>query len=31
VLAAIKDKVLAEGKLETKYTVNPKTGAEVPK
>jgi len=31
VLAAIKDKLLAEGKLETKYTVNPKTGAEVPK
>ena len=31
VMAAIKDKVLAEGKLETKYTINPATGAEVPK
>ena len=31
VMAAIKDKVLAEGKLETKYTTNPATGAEVPK
>jgi Raf kinase inhibitor-like YbhB/YbcL family protein len=30
-MAAIKDKVLAEGKLETKHTTNPATGAKVPK
>jgi len=31
VTGAIKDKVLAEGKLETKYTTNPAMGAEMPR
>jgi phosphatidylethanolamine-binding protein (PEBP) family uncharacterized protein len=30
-LAAMKDKVLAEGKLDAIYTTNPATGAKIPK
>ncbi len=30
-MEAIKDKVLAEGKLEANYTTNPDKGAKVPK